>query len=71
MKSETRMSAKILDDGRVNVDIQGPANEVLSLLEEETVSVFKKLEEEGYPAMMAAFYLFVKNVGKEVFGFDF
>ena len=31
MKSETYLSAKITDEGRVKVEINGPADEVLEL----------------------------------------
>ena len=69
MKSKTYLSAKITDD-RVKVDINGPASEVMALLEEEAVSIFKSFKENGYSDTMALFYLFIKNVAKEVFNID-
>lgn len=69
MKSETYLSAKITD-GRVKVDINGPASEVMELLEEEAVSIFKLFKENGYSDTMALFCLFIKNVAKEVFNSD-
>lgn len=70
MKSKTYLSAKITDDDRVKVDINGPASEVVELLEEEAVSIFKSFKENGYSDTMALFCLFFKNVAKEVFDID-
>ena len=70
MKSETHLSARITDDGRLQLDIYGPAGKILVLLEEEAVSIFEKLKNEGNPATMALFCLFYKNVAKEVFNID-
>ena len=70
MKSKTYLSAKITDDDRVKVDINGPASEVMELLEEEAVSIFKLFKENGHSDTMALFCLFYKNVAKEVFDID-
>lgn len=69
MKSETYLSSKITDD-RVKVDINGPASEVMELLEGEAISIFKSFKENGYSDTMALFCLFIKNVAKEVFNID-
>lgn len=70
MKSETYLSAKITDD-RVKVDINGPASEVMELLEEEAISIFKSFfKDTGYSDTMEVFCLFFKNVAKEVFNID-
>ena len=71
MKSETYLSAKITDEGRAEVAINGTADELLALLEEEAVSIFKECEKQGHHASMALFYLFLKNVAKEVLNIDF
>lgn len=70
MKSEPYMSATITDEGRVKLEIHGPGNKLLVLLEEEAVSIFEELKNEGNPATMALFWLFFKNVAKEVFDID-
>lgn len=70
MKSKTYLSAKITDDDRVKVDINGPAREVMVLLEEEAVMLFKSFKENGYPDTMGVFCQFVENVTKEVFDID-
>ena len=70
MKSETYLSAKVTDDDRVKVDINGPASEVVELLEKEAVSIFKSFKESGYSDTMALFCLFFKNVAREVFDID-
>lgn len=70
MKSKTYLSAKITDDDRIKVDINGPASEVMELLEEEAVSIFKSFKGNGYSDTMALFCLFYKNVAKEVFDID-
>ena len=70
MKSEIYLSAKITDDGRVKLDINGPASEVMELLEDEAVSIFKSFKENGYSDTMALFCRFFKNVAKEVFNID-
>lgn len=70
MKSETYLSAKIQDDGRVNVDIYGPANKLIPLLEEETVSIFKNLKDECYLDTLKVMCLFFKNIAERVFGDD-
>ena len=70
MKSKTYLSAKITDDDRVKVDINGPASEVMEVLEEAAVSIFKSFKENGYSDAMALYCLFFKNVAKEVFNID-
>lgn len=70
MKSKTYLSAKITDDDRVKVDINGPADEVIVLLEDATVSIFKSFEENGCSHTMALFRLFFKKVTEEVFNID-
>lgn len=70
MKSKTYLSAKITDDDRVKVDINGPASEVMELLEEEAVSIFKSFKENGGSNTIELFCLFYKNVAKEVFDID-
>lgn len=70
MKSKTYLSAKITDDDRVRVDINGPASEVMEVLEESAVSIFKSFKETGYSDTMALFCLFFKNVAKEVFDIE-
>ena len=70
MKSETYLSAKITDDDRVKVNINGPGSDVMILLEEEAVSIFKSFKENGCSNTIALFYLFLKNVAKEVFNID-
>lgn len=70
MKSKTYLSAKIIDDDRIRVDINGPASEVMELLEEEAVSIFKSFKENGNSDTMALFCLFYKYVAKEVFNID-
>ena len=69
MKSKTYLSAEITDD-RIKVNINGPASEVVELLEEEAVSIFKSFKETGYSDTMALFCLFFANVAKEVFNID-
>lgn len=69
MKIETYMTAKI-HDGRVKVEMQGPADKLLSLLTEEVVAIFKELKKEGCPDTLEVFSLFFKNVAKEVFNID-
>lgn len=69
MKSKTYLSAEIIDD-RVKVDINGSASEVMELLEEEAVSIFKSFKENGCSDTIALFCLFYKNVAKEVFDID-
>ena len=64
------MSATITDEGRVKLEIHGPYNKLLVLLEEEAVSIFEELKNEGNQATMALFWLFYKNVAKEVFNID-
>lgn len=70
MTSKTYLSAKITDDDRVKVDINGPASEVMVLLEEEAVTIFKSFKDNGYSDRMALFCLFIKNVAKDVFNID-
>ena len=70
MKSETHLSAKITDEGYAEVVINGTTEELLVLLEKEAVSIFKEREKHGYHDSMALFYLFYKNVAKEVFDID-
>ena len=70
MKSETYLSAAITDEGCVKVNIHGHADELLILLEDETVSIFKGLRDGGYPYTMDVFYLFIQNIVKEVFDID-
>ena len=70
MKSETYLSAKITDEGRVEVVINGTADELLALLVEEAVSIFRECEKHGHHVSMALFYLFLKDVAKEVFNID-
>lgn len=69
MKSKTYLSAKIIDDC-VKVDINGSASEVMVLLEEEAVSIFKSFKENGCSDTIALFCLFYKNVAEEVFDID-
>lgn len=69
MKSETYISAKILDDS-VRVDITGPASEVMELFEAAAVDIFKELRDCGYPDTKGLFCHFVENVTKEVFPDD-
>lgn len=69
MKSETYLSAKIMN-GRVKVEMQGPADKLLSLLTEEAVGIFKELVKEGYPDTFEVFRMFFGNVAKEVFDID-
>ena len=70
MKSKTYLSVKITDDDRTKVDINGPASEVMELLEELTVSIFKLFKDNGCSDTMALLCLFYKNVAKEVFDID-
>ena len=70
MKSETYMSAKITDEGRAEVVINGTADKLIALLEEEAVTVYKECEKHGHHVGMALFYLFLKDVAKEVFNID-
>lgn len=69
MKSETYLSAKIMN-GRVKVEMQGPADKLLSLLTEEAVGLFKELAKEGHPDTSEVFRMFYGNVAKEVFNID-
>lgn len=69
MKIETHLSAKI-QDGRVKIEMQGPADKLLSLLTEETVGLFKELTNEGCPDTFEVFRMFFGNVAKEVFNID-
>ena len=68
MKSETYLSAKILDDDSARVDIKGSAKEILVLLEVATVDIFTELKDSGYPDSLELMCLFFKNVAKEVAG---
>lgn len=70
MKFETLMTARINDDDQLEVSINGPANDLLVLLEEEAVRLFKELKNEGYPDTQAVFRLFFKNVTERVFPDD-
>lgn len=70
MKSETYLSAKITDEGRVEVAINGTTVELLVLLEREAVSIFEECEKHGHQDSLALLYLFVKNVAKEVLDID-
>ena len=70
MKSKTYLSAKVTDDDRVKVNINGPAIEVMEVLEAAAVSIFKSFKENGYSDTMALYCLFLKNVAKEVFDID-
>lgn len=71
MKSKTHLSAKITDEGLLEVTINGTADELLVLLEDEAVSIFKELKKHGgYPECFKVFTLFYKNVAKEVFDID-
>ena len=70
MKSKTYLSAKITDDDHVKVDINGSASEVMVLLEEEAVTIFKSFKEKGFSDTMALFCLFYMKVRKEVFDID-
>ena len=70
MKSEFYMSAKIQDDGLVKVDIYGPANKLLQLLEEEACDIFKELKDQCYPDTLEVMCLFFKNIAERVFTDD-
>ena len=70
MKSKTYLSAKITDDYRIKVDINGHASEVMELLEEEAVSIFKWFKENCHSDTTELFCLFYKNVAKEVYNID-
>ena len=70
MKSKTYLSAKITDDARVKVNINGPASEVMEVLEAAAVSIFKSFKETGYSDAKALYCLFLQNVAKEVFDID-
>lgn len=70
MKSKAYMSAKIQDDGRLKVDIYGPANILLPLLEEEAYAVFKELKDKCYPNTLEVMCLFFKNIAERVFPDD-
>lgn len=71
MKSNTYLSSKILDDERYRVDINGPTDEVMELLEAQTVAIFKLLKKDsGLPDTMERFCFLYKNVAKEVFNID-
>lgn len=70
MRSNTYLSAKIKEDEHVEVNINGPVSEVLPLLEEEAVAIFKLLDKAGSPDTLDLFCLFFKNVAKEVFDID-
>ena len=70
MKSETHLSAKITDEGRVEVEINGTADKVLVLLENEAVFIFKELKKQGYPDGFKVFAQFFEHVTKEVFDID-
>lgn len=69
MKSETYISAKILDDS-VRVDITGPASEVMELFTAAAVDIFKELRDCGYPHTLEVMRLFFKNVAEGVYGDD-
>lgn len=69
MKSKTYLSAKITDDD-VKVDINGSASEVMALLEEEAITIFKLFKEKGFSDTFALFCLFYKKVAKEVFNIN-
>lgn len=70
MKSETRMSATITDEGCVKVDIYGPGDKLLPLLEEEAYAIFNELKEKCYPQTLEVMCLFFKNVTERVFPDD-
>lgn len=70
MKSKAYMSATITDEGRVKVDIYGPGDKLLPLLEEEAYAIFKELKEKCYPATLEVMCLFFKNIAERVFPDD-
>ena len=70
MKSEFYLTAEITDDDRARVTINGPANKILALLEEEAVQLFEELKNEGCPDTLEIFCLFFKKVTERVFPDD-
>lgn len=70
MKSEIYLSAEILDDDQPKVNINGPVNKVLVLLEEEAVAIFNLLKKSGSPDTQELMCLFFKNVAEGVFNDD-
>ena len=70
MKSEPHLSATITDDGRLKVDIYGPADKLLPLLEEEAYAIFNELKDKCYPQTLEVLCLFFKNVTERVFPDD-
>lgn len=70
MKSETHLSATITDEVRMKVDIYGPADKLLPLLEAESVSIFNELKDKCYPNTLEVMCLFFKNIAERVFDDD-
>lgn len=70
MESKTYLYSKILDDDQYQININGPADEVLELLVAQTVAIFKSFKDSGLPDTMERFCFLVKNVAKEVFNSD-
>lgn len=66
---ETYLFGKFME-GRVKIEMHGPADKLLALLTEEAVGIFKELAKEGYPDTSEVFCMFVGNVSKEVFDID-
>lgn len=71
MKSKTYLYATFTDEDRIKLDIKGTTDEVLELLGDAAVSIFKELKKQGYPdSTMEMFCLFLTNVAKELFNSD-
>lgn len=70
MKSEIYLSAEIQEDDQAKFTINGPANKVLVLLEEEAVAIFNSLKDAGRPDTLELMCLFFKNVAEGVFNDD-
>lgn len=70
MKSKTYLFSEILDDDCYRIDINGPSDEVMELLEAQAVAVFKAIKDSGRLDSMDLFCFFFKNVAKKVFDID-
>lgn len=70
MKSETHLSAKIQEDGRLQVDFYGPADELLLLLEEEACAIFKDLKDKCCSTTYEVMCMIFANIAERVFPDD-
>lgn len=68
--SKIYLSAEIQEDVQAKVTINGPANKVLVLLEEEAVAIFNSLKDAGRPDTLEVMCLFFKNIAERVFDDD-